>query len=627
MTQHQMKTKDTWSSVPQKPHGSKTLHFPPSRPTLHTSDKHAQAQSQGNLEPRFIRQMTQHVRNSESELSTFSLSRPARTMSSSSASSSEHDPIAYRNTRIFPPQFPAPPTSRSSAPRTRSLATNRITTWVSRYEKARSPARTHPRATGSTTTSEQRSSAEDDASVVSDASSYAEVQLLWQQLKGKRAKVGDIQRQMARRRQELRSLRRRQDEADNAFMSVIRPMLVNQWRLPPASAQILDSRMATMQDLRDEYHCRESDYEALELMVDDEERKLNGLETRFFSLLAAGQNRVEHAAPCHVSPSEAESGPPSDVPLELRGISADKPSEDLHPLYVELTSAVGDFENAKEEYQDLLYVKEQYEFESKLKWSSGKGTTAEADDFFTEFPTEEARMKGEVSRLESKVESLKKLCESKKVMRKHMSVRMAYALDPRTKFEELELEDKASVLARHASLAHAVFPEILSQLDHVLAEPEPMTSLQALRAAARAPQDTAENKERQRLAAKEYSIDSLMAGGEAGGRGDLVNRWLLQQLRLSPLNVQLLHSTFVASRSLRIRDVWRWQRDVLYYWWRDNTMDAAEDTTKRIKSVASNDASCPGTPLMSRAASDGHLGCYDDHLARLESDSAVTATG
>ncbi|XP_044716350.1 uncharacterized protein HRG_09882 [Hirsutella rhossiliensis] len=532
-------------------------------------------------------------------------------MSSSSASSSEEDPIAYRNTRIFPPQFPAPPTCRSSAPRSRSLATNRITTWVSQYEKARSP----------------RSSADDEASVVSDVSSYAEVQLLWQQLKEKRAKVGDIKQQMAKMRQELRILRRRQDEADNAFMSVIRPVLVNPWGLPPTSAQVLDSRMAAMQDLRDQHHFRETDYEALELMVDDEETKLNGLETRFFSLLAAGQSRVEHAASYRATPSEAESGPPSDVPYELRGISADKPSEDLHPLYVELTSAVGDLENAKEEYQDLLYVKEQYEFESKLKWSTGKKTTAEADDFFAEFPAEEARMKDEVSRLENQVESLKQLCEAKKVMRKHMSLRMAYALDPHTRFEELELEDKASILARKKSLAHAVFSEILSQPDHVLAEPEPLTSLQALRAAARLPQDNAENKERQRLAAKEYSIDNLTPGGEAGGRGDLVNRWLLQQLRQSPLNVQLLHSTFVASRSLRIRDLWRWQRDAMYYWWRDSTMGPAEDTPKCITSVDSNDASCPGTPQMSRAVSEGQLGCYDHHPARRESDSAVTATG
>lgn len=331
-----------------------------------------------------------------------------------------------------------------------------------------------------------------DDSAVSDVSSYAQVQLLWQQLKEKRAKLDDIKQRMAERRQELRSLRRRQYEAENAFMSVVRPMLVHHWGLPPVSAQVLDSRMAVVQDLRDEYNSRETDYESLEVMMDDEERKVEGLETRFFSLLAAGQNRVERAAPGRVDPPKT---PPLQVPFELMGISAEKPLEDLHPLYVELASAVGDLENAKEERQDLLYVKEEYEFESRLEDSTGKKTTAEARDFFAEFPAEEARRTDEVNRLEAQVERLTKLCEAKKVMRKHMSVRMAYALDPHTKFEDLELEGKASILTRRRSLAHGVFAEILSQPDHVLAEPEPLTSLQALRAAAREPQDNAENRE------------------------------------------------------------------------------------------------------------------------------------
>lgn len=603
------------------------LHSPSGNLALHASDERVPGTSHGDLRGRPIKRLpptAQQMPGSDSELSTFSLSRP-RTMSSSSSSSSEEDPIAYRNTRIFPPRFPAPPTCRASSPRSTSLATNRITKWVSRYEKARSPNEAHLKAIGLSTGSERRGSADASASVVSDASSYAEVQLLWRQLKEKRARVGDIKQDMATMRQKLRDLRRSQNEADNAFMSVLRPMLVNQWGLPFTSARVIDHRMAAMQDLRDEYHFRETEYESLELTMDDEEAKLHGLETRFFSLLAAGQNKFEHAAPHDANFVEAESGPPSDVPYELRGICADKPLEDLHPLYVELTSAIGDLENAQEEHQDLLYVKEHYDLQSEFQQSMGKKKTAEADDFFSEFPVEEARMKDEALRLEDRVESLKKLCEARKVMRKHMSVRMAYALDPHQKFEELELEDKASILARPRSLAHAVFPEVLSQPNHLLAEPEPLTSLQALRAAARLPQDKAENRERQRLAAKEYSIDSMMPGSEAGGRGDLVNRWLLQQLRQSPLNARLLHSTFVASRSLRIRDLWRWQRDAMYYWWRDNTIRPVEDMAKRITSLGLNDASCPGTPQMTRAVSEGHLECSAHHPARLGSDSAVTA--
>lgn len=65
-------------------------------------------------------------------------------------------------------------------------------------------------------------------------------------------------------------------------------MLVSQRSLRHTLAQLLDARMADMQDLRDDYHVRESDYEVLELTMDREERELSNLETRFFNLLAAG---------------------------------------------------------------------------------------------------------------------------------------------------------------------------------------------------------------------------------------------------------------------------------------------------------------------------------------------------
>ena len=588
---------------------------------------HAQRMKSSRSTRRMHHHTHEHSNSSGSGSSTFSLTRPERAMSWSSASSSEEDPIAYRNSRHFPPEFPAPPTSRDWAPRSRSLATNRITSWVSQYEKSQSPRRTRLGGTAPTKLSEEVGSQDDD-SVLSDASSYAEVELLWQQLKEKRAKLSDIKVQMAERRRELRHLRRRKEDADNAFMSIVRPMLVSQRGILQTSVHLLDRRAADMQDLRDDYHSQESDYETLELMVDDEEKQLSGLETRFFSLLAAGQTKVERASPSNGDSSETDSSSLSDLPFELRGISADKPSEDLHPLYVKLTSAMGDLENAREEYDDLLYVKGQYEYEAELKKTTGKKTSNDMEEFFDEFPEEENRMKAEVSRLENQVGRLKKMCEDKKVMRKHMSARMAYALGPHTKFEDMELDDRDTILAGRQTLAHAVFPEILSQADHMLAEPGPWTSLQALRVATRLPDNDAQKREKQRLAAKEYSIDSLMQGAGTGGRGGFVNQWLLHQLRISRLNVQLLHSTFVSSRSLKIRNLWRWQCDVMYYWWRDNTVASTEGMVSRITSAGSDYSSRLGTPQMSRAASDGQAGRPRRGASRRPgSDDAVTVGG
>ncbi|RDA91969.1 hypothetical protein CP533_1353 [Ophiocordyceps camponoti-saundersi (nom. inval.)] len=614
---------------------------------------------------------------------TLSLSRPNCSSESSSSSSSIEDPIAYRNARLFPPQFPA---QSAPPPRSRTLATSRITSWVHKYEQSRSPERrknrrrrrrrkrrllpvaessSHPSSSSPSSPSSSSSPfSSDDVEDASDVScgSSAQVQMLWQQLKQRRDKLGQVKRCMAKKRQELRCLRRQQDEADNALMSILRPMLVSQRGLLQTSAQTLDSRMAVMQDLRDDYRCLESEYETLELTMDEEEKELNRLETRFFTLLGAGHNSRKPASGYPAaSGSDAGSGrSPSfsskqpQLPYELTGISAHKDVEDVHPLYSRLTSAMGDLENARDDYQELLYLEEQYRHESEVGTSTGKKATAEARDFLAEFPAEETRLKTQVSTLEHEVDQLKARCEAKKVMRKHMSVGMAYALGPRAaKFQDIELDDTASILSRRPqSLAHASFPELLSQPDHVLGSPQPLTALQAFRAATRLPDHHPEKRERQRLTAKEYAIESLMRGDDQGAAavtagGDLVSRWLLQQLRQSALAVTLLHSTFVSSRSLRIRDTWRWQRDVLYYWWRDDTVRSARHGDHvggggggrrgggryhganhdggTLSAVGSSNSSRPGTPRMTRAASDGVLGRRERRPR--DSDGAVTTEG
>ncbi|ODA78950.1 hypothetical protein RJ55_04540 [Drechmeria coniospora] len=533
-----------------------------------------------------------------------------RTTTWSSESSSESDGLLYRISRQFPPQFPAPASSHASILRSRSVATNRITAWVSQYENLQSIRETRRMATHPFPPSVDAGSAGDNSSF-SGASSYAEVQLLWTRLKERRSKVGRIKTQMAQKRQELRQLRYRKDKADNEFMNVFRPVLARSAGYFQISVQELNSHVADMQDLRDEYHSQEEEYETLELLMDVEERELSALETTFFSLLAAGRTNSERVSPSGSNASEsAKDNLPSEMPFELTGISADRALEDVHPLYLQLTRAVAYRQNAKEEYEDLLLLKKQYEYEADVQTKLGKGATNDTDEFLDEFPTEEARMKADVVKLGQRVDRLKRLCEDKKIMREHMSIGMVYALDPSIKFDDVQLDDVPYILANHKTLAHSTFPKLLSQPDHLL-EPTPQTPKQALRAASLLPNDDPRKLAKQRLAAKECSIDSLMQPqmDSAGDRGDFVNRWLLHQLRLSPLHAQLLHSTFVSTLSCRIPNLSRWQCDVLHHWWHDNTTATTADAaaTKRT-STGPDHSSRLRTRRMSRAASDGRPG-------------------
>lgn len=530
-----------------------------------------------------------------------------REESLSSEYSSGEDPFAYRNARQFPPQLPAQLSSHMSTTRSRSSATNRITNWVSEYEKSHSPARIRRQDTATPVISD-RPESDGGKSQFSAVSSHAAVEQLWQQLKQKRAKLQEIRERMTQQRLELRDLRRRKDDADNAFMMVIRPLLVSQ-RSDAflSSLKLLDSRMAAMLKLREEYHFSESTYESLEHDLDDEENELSGLETRFFSLLAAGQDSdAQRSLPIRKPTTETDASVDTDTPYYLIGISADKPLEDIHPLYVEFSTAVGDLENAKEDYDDLLYVNSQYEEDRDIREGTGRDMTADAEEFFAEFADEESRMKASIGELETEVQRLRRICEEKGAMKKFLSIPMSYILNPGKTYEDMDLEDTHDILAKQQTITHPRYAELLSQPNHLLGSPGPLTAEQALAAISRLPDDDPFKNQKQRLAAKEYAIETLVQSYDSESKADLVNRWLLHQLRRSPLNVLLLQSIFGSECRLKIKDYWRWQRDVMYYWWRDTTtQDDGPDKTS--VSEMSEYSARQGTPQQSRAASDSDL--------------------
>lgn len=533
------------------------------------------------------------------------LSAMQRTSNQSSVSeySSEEDPIVYRNAREFPPRLPAAPVIGNLFPDSKAAITNRITSWVAQRERTSSPQRAQDAEAASSTTSEEVISGQDSNSAGSDTSSEGEVELLWTQLKEKRARLNEIKAQMAIKRKQLRDLRRKKDDADNAFMGVIRPILVNQRGILHTPLNLLDRRLAEMQSLRNEYHFLESNYEGLEVMLDEEEEMLNNFETRFFSLLAAGRMRPERHQSYEI-PVDEEAEYLDSMPLDLRGISPEGPPEQLHPLYTELVSTLGDLENAREEYDDLLFIKEEYQFDMEMKKSTGKRLDDDEAEFFAEFPGEQARMLGNVQRLTETVARLKKECEIKGAMRKYLSPRMAYLLYPGEPYEDIELGDQDDILANGPNLAHEKFSVLLSQPEHVLADEGPYTSEDALRLATKLPIDDPDRRHKIQLASKEFTIDRLIIDHENGGKADFVNRWLLQQLRTSPMNAELLHSTFISSQALKIRDFGRWQSDVLHHWWRDTKMASANGSDAAGASRESDFASRVGTPQQSRAMSD-----------------------
>ncbi|RSL57160.1 hypothetical protein CEP54_008415 [Fusarium duplospermum] len=473
---------------------------------------------------------------------------------------SELDHIEPSGTRQFPPLPPSAPLVTPGVIRRKASMTNRITTWISQYERSQTPRRWSGTDTRVNPVPEANDTSKGNAPKASAPPEDA-VEQLWTKLKDQRAKLNDIKSQMSKKRKRLKELRSARDQADNAFMGIIRPVLVN----PNGSLQSLrgnvDRRLAEMQRLRNEYQDLERDYEDQEMTLDEEEEELNKLETNFFSLLAVG-NAISIRPPNEPEPKHFEDDN-KDTPDLLRGISPNGPADEPHPLFQELMSAVGDLQNAKEDLDELLFLKADHENELKMKTAANMELTTAEKEFLADFPADQERMSDSVSKLQDKVTQLRQLCEEKGVMQKHLSSKVAYLLYPKQGYEDIELDpDDGS----QPSLAHAKFSLLLSQPEHLLQE-MPSTAGGALKAAAKLPDSDPTKRGRMQLASKEYSIDRLIIAHNEGGKTDFVNRWLLHQLRLSPLKALLLYVTFTTSQGLKIRDLLRWQRDVLHYWW------------------------------------------------------------
>ncbi|KFA78097.1 hypothetical protein S40288_05670 [Stachybotrys chartarum IBT 40288] len=518
-------------------------------------------------------------RLSHGRVSGSSYDEPPTSSSSSSASEdlssisdafSEEDTLMFRNARRFPPRLPASSVRAPSVLQIQASASKNISSWVARHAR---PSNFGGIPYGTTSTLASNSIQSDESSPVHSSSTSADrdVEKLWKLLQEERGKKHMTKVEMGRLRDELRSARKRVIQADNAFMAFVRPLLVRQMGLSDDARATLNRLVADMHALRNAYRPLELSYEVLENKMDEEEGALYSREMRFFSLLATGRRKPgrrfgsKGKKQAHTAPAG------TSVPDDLLGISPDGPAEALHPTYLKLVSAIGDLKNAKEEQQNLILVKQHYDEDPGLQLATGGERARAKEEFMKDFVTEMARLNDSVSNLERLVTNLRQQCEEKGFMRKHLTAGMEYILNPETNFEDMDLDETDRILGNKKNLAHADFSELLSQPEHVLANPEPLTPLGALRAATKLPNNEPNKHIAMQRAKKEYAIDQLVKESVPGNKGDFVNRWLLYNLQQSPLLVLILYSIFLTQSSLRIKDSRRWQHDVLYHWWRDGT--------------------------------------------------------
>lgn len=517
--------------------------------------------------------------------------------------------LTRNDAHSFPPRPPL--ARRYSSPRAKYQAVSNIHSWMTSFIYGTGSRDTFNGRTGEAGQIATRSGSEGESLNESDAFANR-VEDLWRQLVSQRKHVGELRNSVAERRSRLRSLRPRMFEADNTFMAMVRPLIIqNHASQKRHSVEQFETQLAELQKLRDEHQDLELSCDEAEQAVSWEEARLSHLEIKFYSLLGKVDDEDDDLDNSVHDQEES-------VPFELRGICPDKGGLE-HPTYTRLERAVALLRIGKEELDELLRVKEQCDEMKERSLRLGLKVSRQVVEFLADFDPTYDELQQRIAETEDDVRRYQQLCEDKGVMPEFPTDDVWSTLYPNSPLEGINLGDEATILAEHDSLAHPVFTVLLSQPNNLL-EDQPLIPKAALAKAEQLPGDDPEKKNKIGAVKKEIAIERLLTGPDEMPRAMFINRWLLLKLRLSPLDVALLFSIVLSY--LGVRNIVRWQHDVLRLWRRDGVEELMErhlayakqslyfsKTATRQRSRAASEVPTPEKP--------------DQQLRRVSSTGAV----
>ncbi|KAK8035021.1 hypothetical protein PG993_010016 [Apiospora rasikravindrae] len=268
--------------------------------------------------------------------------------------------------------------------------------------------------------------------------------------------------------------------------------------------------------------------------LEDEQLQLENEQRRFFTAIAQSE------------PSTTSSSSHPGSRTSLRGIQAER-AEVLHPTIQAYDEALQELQLAREFRTNLLMQKKLLEME-------GEYVDEGNQEFLQKYNDLQHHAHQEIDRWSQLVNERKKECQE------------AALFGPTASDTTVDIK-LAEGPNPTRTLAHPLFPLLLSNPAHLMEEPLPQTAMESLRTATSLPPKMPGKKQKVEAASKEFGIETLFIPDKDEGRQDYVNRWLLHKLRLSAMEAELLSSTF--QTKLKILDWGQWQRDVLFQWTRD----------------------------------------------------------
>ncbi|KAF7540686.1 hypothetical protein G7054_g1142 [Neopestalotiopsis clavispora] len=411
-------------------------------------------------------------------------------------------------------------------------------------------------------TSDSRSTSDEVGSYASDEDILETMMRHWEILNAQRLEVRRLLDDLRQARTNMKALAQAKDDADRELELAIRSDRFD------TSRETLEPYLIAIRTSKLKYQEAETTVDQLIDNVDDAIFEADISERRFYHRL----ERRNLDADATESDSELKKIRQTPSRTSLRGISPDR-SEALHPSYERLREVYGDLQLAKEYCSNLGY----------------KHMVVQAEDhdllgqdeieFMEEFEESLSKAKSDIQFWTDKFEKLRAECAEKNLIPKSSPFfeedlhNDHYELNV-FGHEEISLDE---ILVDESTLSHSQYSLLVTNPKHVLNDP-PLTSKGALQQALMLPLDSSGRNQAIQEAMHEHSIATLLQDANPlQDKNDYINRWLLQKLRISPMEVEVLRSAF--RKVLKILDYDRWQRDVLRFWPRDTTKEPALDDT------------------------------------------------
>lgn len=371
----------------------------------------------------------------------------------------------------------------------------------------------------------------------------------WKEIQNLRADVWDLRSQIQQMRASLREKQDVKAAADDRLFRRITYMTAQGLSLTDPSSRLsseqksLAQLMHDCQEARNEYGPLEDDCTKLEDRVSQQEFKLARLEDRFFEQLNSGQQTARLSQTSlpddeSVSASEASDGDEFEA-------------SEFHPLVTEYLSKLGDLDLMKERLDEFRDERAALEAEKLSRQRFKRALDPDDQNWLNEAEAEYHEITSTIHSLEHESENLKQIC---------LSMNLVDEDGEPTTFQHQEASSFAGekdMGSQDRESEYVKYPLLL---------PYP-------------PRKKRENNSRY-----ERSPDI-----ESDTTTTRINEWILDKLRISPLDVNLLARTFESIYGRTPKD---WQIHVLKVWYKDDTtLSKATNNHERPMSPASHNSS------------------------------------